>query len=284
MIIEVLAIAVLVVIGLSAFLYFWQDRMIFYPVPTPANLPRPASGSVEELALRTVDGERLVAWLVRPARGGGGFGAARALRTAQRIPLVIYFGGNAEDVSGMIESSGSFAGYALLLVNYRGYGPSTGKPGESALFSDALAWFDLVAARADIDPQTIVAMGRSLGTGVAVHLAASRKVKGVVLVSPYDSVRSVAQSVYPFFPVGLLLKHPFDSLSRAAAIRAPLLCIAAQDDGIIPQAHSRRLYDAWGAPDKIWRALPGDHNNLSDQETYWVEIAGFLGGLAARWR
>jgi hypothetical protein len=279
MILEVLKITAVAAIGLAAFLYFYQDRMIFFPTGAPASLPRPATGAIEELVLRTDAGDRVVAWLVRtgeePQQGAGTPVPPRPLR----LPLLIYFGGNAEDVSWMIEMAARFAGHAVLLTNYRGYGPSEGRPGEQALFADALAWYDAAAARADVDPQRIAVMGRSLGSGVAVHLAASRKVSGVVLVSPYESLRSVAQSIYPFLPIGLLLKHRFDSLSGAPAIGAPLLCIAAQDDRVIPQSHSRRLFDAWGAPDKVWRVLEGDHNNLSDNKRYWDEMAAFLGRL-----
>lgn len=264
MLLEILKIAAAVVIGLSLFLYFYQDRMLFYPTGTPQSLPKPARGSLEEMSLVTTDGARIVAWLVR----GG-----------ERAPLVIYFGGNAEDVSWLIGMDEGFAGYSVLLVNYRGYGPSQGSPGEKALFADALAWYDAAARRADVDAQRIVAMGRSLGSGVAVHLAANRKVAGVILVSPYDSVRSVAQSIYPFIPVGLLLRHPFDSMSRAGAIREPLLCIAAESDRVIPAEHSRRLFDAWGAREKAWHLLPGDHDSVSGEATYWRAIAAFLGSL-----
>ncbi|MBI4292442.1 MAG: alpha/beta hydrolase [Betaproteobacteria bacterium] len=264
MLLEILKIAAVGAIGLSLFLYFYQDRMLFYPPGAPANLPRPARGAVEELSLVTAEGTRVVSWLVR--------GRARA-------PLVIYFGGNAEDVSWLIGMDRHFAGYSVLLVNYRGYGPSEGSPGESALFADALAWYDLAAGRPDIDARSIVAMGRSLGSGVAVHLAASREVAGVILVSPYDSVRSLAKSIYPFLPVGLLLKHPFDSMSRAGAIGAPLLCLAADNDRVVPPTHSRRLFDVWAGTNKVWRVLRSDHDGISSEPEYWRAIAEFLTGL-----
>ena len=266
MLLEILKIAAVVAIGLSLFLYFYQERMLFYPTGAPPSLPRPARGTLEELSLVAADGARIVAWLVR---------------SGERAPLVIYFGGNAEDVSWLIGMDEGFAGYSVLLVNYRGYGPSQGRPGEAALFADALAWYDAAAARADVNAQRIVVMGRSLGSGVAVHLAANRKIAGVILVSPYDSVRSIAQSIYPYLPVGLLLKHPFDSMSRAAAIKAPLLCIAAEGDRVIPPEHSRRLFEAWGAPEKSWHLLRGDHDSVSGEATYWRVIGAFLGSIGS---
>jgi pimeloyl-ACP methyl ester carboxylesterase len=98
----------------------------------------------------------------------------------------------------------------------------------------------------------------------------------VVLISPYDSMTALAQRHYPFLPVRLLLKHPFDSLSRAPAIKVPLLAIVAERDGIIPPEHSRRLHDAWGGP-KRWSAVPrAGHNDLGPQSEFWGPINEFL--------
>lgn len=266
MLLEILKIGAAVAVGLPLFLYLFQDRMLFYPPGAPTVLPRPARAAVEELTQVAAGGDRIVAWLVHGA---------------ERAPLVIYFGGNAEDVSWLIGMDENFAGYALLLVNYRGYGPSRGRPSEAALFADALAWYDAAVQRSDVDPRRIVVMGRSLGSGVAVHLAANRTVAGVILVSPLDSVKSLAQAIYPFLPVGLLLKHPFDSLSQAGAMRAPLLCLVAENDRVIPQAHSRRLFDAWGAAEKSWLVLRGDHDSVSGEVQYWRAIAEFLARLGS---
>ena len=206
-------------------------------------------------------------WLVRSA--------------AQPAPLVIYFGGNAEEVSWLAGAADQFAGWSLLLVNYRGYGASEGKPGEKELFADALAIYDYAVRRADVDASRIVVMGRSLGSGVAVYLAANRPVQGVILVSPYDSITEVAQRHYFYLPVKLLIRHPFDSLSRVGGIRAPLACIVAAEDNIIPPAHSRRLFEAWPAP-KTWHEIArADHNTVSGEPAYWQAIAAFLRGLAA---
>ena len=134
-----------------------------------------------------------------------------------------------------------------------------------------------------MDASRIVAMGRSLGSGVAVHLAAHRELAGVILVSPYDSVRALAQSIYPWLPVGLLLKHPFDSMSRAGSLAAPLLCLVAENDNVIPPAHSRRLFDAWGGGDKRWLEVRGaGHDDISGDLRYWDEIASFLGRFSRR--
>jgi fermentation-respiration switch protein FrsA (DUF1100 family) len=169
-----------------------------------------------------------------------------------------------------------FPGWALLAVNYRGYGGSAGKPSERAMFADALSVYDWAAKRADVAPGRIAAIGRSIGSGVAVYLAANRQLCGVVLVTPYDSLRAVAQRHYPYLPVSLLLKHNFDSIGRAPHISTPLLVIAAQRDSIIPPEHAQALFAKWRGP-KIWREIEGaDHNDLNSDPGYWAEVAGFL--------
>jgi hypothetical protein len=169
--------------------------------------------------------------------------------------------------------------WGFLLVNFRGYGRSEGQPGERALFADALRLHDWASARPDVDAARIAVMGRSLGSGVAVHLAAERPLAGVVLVTPFDSLTAVAQHHYPWLPVRWMLRHPFDSLSRAPRLQAPLLCLAAGSDRIIPSSHSARLYAAWGGP-KRWIEFPAaDHDSVATEPGYWPAIAEFLAGL-----
>jgi len=206
-----------VAIGVPLFMWFFQERMLFFPRPLDS---RPASRpNVEEVDIVAAGGVKLRGWLVK------GDGAP--------APLVIYFGGNAEEVSWLVDLADQFAGWSLLLVNYRGYGESEGKPGEKELLEDGLMIHDYAKGRLDVNSGRIVAMGRSLGSGVAVHLAAHRRLRGVLLVSPYDSIVAVAKRHYPFLPVSLMLRHRFDSLARVPQIEAPLLCLVASQDRII---------------------------------------------------
>ncbi len=263
-----------VVLGFPVLIYFLQERLIFFPQPVAQDpLKANRGAAIEAVSLVAADGVRLHGWLAKAAP------APAAVQTAIQnpAPLLIYFGGNAEDVSWLASTAGQYAGWSLLIVSYRGYGRSEGKPGEAALFADALQIYDYAAKRADTG--RIAVMGRSLGSGVATYLAAQRPVAGAILVSPYDSVESVARGVYPFLPIGLMLKHRFDSVSRAPGIAVPLLCLVASDDRVIARKHSERLYAAWGGK-KQWREIAHTaHDDIVGEPDYWSAIAAFLKAL-----
>ena len=252
-------VALIFAIGFPLLMYLVQDRLIFMPRPLPdSQRAAIANPPVESLFIQAPDGTRLHAWHVR---------AAPASR------LVMYFGGNAEEVSWMLHEAGNrIPAASWLLVDYRGYGSSGGSPSETALVADAVQWHDQLSKTY----QTIHVFGRSLGSGVAVQLAAQRPVAGVILVAPFDSMVEVGKHHYPFLPVGWMLRHRFDSAAAAPRITAPLLCVVAGRDEIIPAARSQRLYEAWGGP-KRWVALEGaGHNGTDDHAGYWPSILAFL--------
>ena len=258
-------------VGLCVVLYLLQEQLIF-PGSTLADSDRHAVRllpGTTEIRITAHDGAELHGWLRHPV------GATRPRG------LVIYFGGNAEEVSGQMRDAPMLAPWSLAAVNYRGFGLSEGRPGEAALTADALAIHDWLAKREDIDPARIVVFGRSLGSGVAVQLAAARPVRAVVLVSPFDSLRSIAAKQYPIVPVSLLLEHPFDSLALAPGIASPLLAMAGEHDGLIPPEYSRRLHDAWAGP-KRWVLVPeADHDDIHAHPGYWPAIREFLDRHAA---
>lgn len=255
-----LAFTAAVLLAFVGLLWLGQDRLIFFPQPVVAGAPLPPS--TQPLDVTTTDGTRLQGWIV-PGQ-------------LTPAPVIIYFGGNAEEVSWTVADSRWPAGWALATVNYRGYGTSAGKPSERALAGDALAVFDAIAARPDIDPRRIVVFGRSLGSALAVHLAATRPVAAAILVSPFDSLTAVGRVHYPWLPVSLLLRHRFETLDAARAAGAPVLTIVAAADEIIPTARSRALHDAWTGP-KDWLPIPGaDHNTVGAYDAYWEGIANFL--------
>jgi uncharacterized protein len=249
-------------LGLALAAYLAQDKLIFMPRP----LAEPQRSAVaarhpeaREVFITAADGTRLHAWHVK--RKGD-------------APFVLYFGGNAEEVSWMLDETGREATAASwAFVDYRGYGASGGEPSEEALVADALAWHDHFQS----ENARILVFGRSLGSGVAVQLAVQRRVEGVILLAPFDSMVEVGKRHYPLLPVGLLLRHRFDSAALAPRITAPLLCLASPDDEVIPVQHARRLYEAWGG-EKRWVELRGGHNDADRHPDYWPAVRKFLSG------
>lgn len=253
-------IALVFAVGFPLLMYLAQDSLIFHPQPLAESrrLALAQAAAVESLFIHGADGTRLHAWHVKGAPGA---------------PLVMYFGGNAEEVSWMLDDAAKRApGVGWLLVDYRGYGSSDGSPSEKAMVSDAIQWHDKLST----ESKTIYVFGRSLGGGVAVQLAAHRPVAGLILVAPFDSLVAVGKRHYPFLPVDWMLKHRFDSLALAPKMKVPLLCIVASHDDIVPAEHSKRLYDAWGGP-KQWIGLEGaGHNSTDNALNYWPSIVRFL--------
>ncbi|MFZ3280457.1 alpha/beta hydrolase [Pseudomonas sp.] len=237
----VLIVAVYLV--LCAALFFFQRSLIYFPQPNSVN------GADSRMTLAMPDAQVSV---VTRERAG-----SRAL---------IYFGGNAEDVSrNLPEFAEALPEYAVYLLNYRGFGGSGGSPSEEAIAEDALALFDQVYAS---HPQVAV-VGRSLGSGVAVRLASQRPVQQLILVTPYNSLEEIAARQYPWVPVKWLLKDRFESGKYAAHIRVPTLLLAASDDEVIPRASTQRLLESFPQGVATLRVVPDSgHNSISDRAQY----------------
>jgi pimeloyl-ACP methyl ester carboxylesterase len=241
-----LSIVVVLVLGYlaaCAALYFAQRALIYHP--------QPARGAGVHPSMRlAVDGAEL-AVTTAPVAG------PRAL---------LYFGGNAEDVTASVaQLSRDFPARALYLMHYRGYGASTGKPSEAALQADALALFDRVQP---MHPDILV-MGRSLGSGVAVRLASQRSVQALVLVTPYDSLADIAAGQFPIFPVRWLLQDRFDSARHAPAVTAPTLLLAAEHDEVIPAQSTARLAASFRPGVSRLEVIAGaGHNTISLSPAY----------------
>ncbi|MEO8164345.1 MAG: alpha/beta fold hydrolase [Betaproteobacteria bacterium] len=242
-------VAVLIYLGCCALLFALQRSLIYFPQPAASAM----DASMFEL----------------PVTG------AQVLVTARQRQgphAVIYFGGNAENVNfslpGLAEA---FPGHALYLLHYRGYGGSSGKPSELALVADALALFDLVRS----EHSDIVVVGRSLGSGVAVHVASKRNVANLVLVTPFDSLQDLAASQFPYFPVRWLLLDKFESWRYAASVTSPTLLIAAEHDEIIPRSSSEALHARFREGIASLRVLRGvDHNTVAESKEYVPLLRG----------
>ena len=187
---------------------------------------------------------------------------------------LIYFGGNGEDVSlNLPEFSQAFADHALYLLHYRGYGGSAGEPSEEAIQRDAVALFDWVNAR----HRCTAVAGRSLGSGVAIRLAAQRPVDRLILVTPYNSIEELAQRQFPFAPVKWLLQDKFESWKYAPRIAIPTLLVAAADDQVIPKASTEALYKRFADGVARLEIIPAaGHNSLSARPEYLRLLKGGL--------
>lgn len=245
-------------LALCAMLFFTQESAIFYPGPNDARL-------VLHHAKRRVEIGSLEGWWVEnPA--------------ATNDLVILYFGGNAEDVLYTAGTLPLLGARRMLVVNYRGYGTSKGRPGQSELYEDGLAIYDY-AASSGVRADHIVVMGRSLGSGVASMLAGSREVRAAVLITPFDSLVAVAAGHYPIFPVRLLLRHPFPSVDWARKARAPALILAAERDYIVPARHAKRLSEAWAGEKKFHVLAGAGHNDIEQSPDYYLRIREFLATL-----
>jgi pimeloyl-ACP methyl ester carboxylesterase len=189
-------------------------------------------------------------------------------------PALLYFGGNAEDVAlAVAEFARAFPSLSVHGMHYPGYGGSTGRPVESLIVREALAVFDHLHERHD----RIVVVGRSLGSGVAVQVAARRPAHRLVLVTPFAGIRAIAQAQFPFLPMRLLLRSPFESAQHAREVQTPTLLIIGDRDEIIPRASSDALLAAF--PPGVARAviLSGDHNALGVEGAYLQAVRDGLG-------
>ena len=231
-------------------LFFAQRSMVF-PIPQTARTSPAAAGfpEAEEHILTTADSEKVIVWHV-PARPGH--------------PVVLYFHGNGDFLAGFF---GRFRqiiadGTGVVALSYRGYAGSSGQPSEWGLSQDAAAAYAFTTAR--YSAEKIVAWGFSLGTGVAVTLAAEQPVGKLILEAPYTSLADVAASLFPIFPVRLVMKDQFRSDERIARVSAPLLIMHGARDATIPIMFGERLFARAHEPKQFVRFPEGDHNNLDD--------------------
>ncbi|MBS3969055.1 MAG: alpha/beta hydrolase [Clostridia bacterium] len=259
----------IVVIGVAtiACFYFLQEKMLFIRQPVSqerlAYIRNTYPTNIEEISIMTPDNIELHGWLVKNS-------------PYKKSPLIIYFGGNAEEVSWQIENAFKIDNWSMALINYRGYGLSQGKPGQKHLYNDAVEIYDYFSQRNDIDAGQIAVMGRSLGTGVAIHLAKERDLKGIILISPYDSIANVAKETFPSILVSNLLKHPFNVVEIAHDLKVPLLAITASEDRVISQERSQKLIESWGG-NYFWHVIQDrGHNDLHYDGSFIKKINEFL--------
>ena len=243
--INIVVVLSLLYAGICAALFIFQRSLIYFP--------QPSSNPGQTLAMTVPSANLLVS--LRPRPGGG---------------AVLYFGGNAEDVSAsMPQLAAVWPDRSLYAMHYRGYGGSSGSPSEEALQADARALFDeAVKTHPDI---TVV--GRSLGSGIAIALAASRPVRRLVLVTPYDSIEDIAAGQFGWLPVRWLLRDRYRSIDLAPHIAVPTVLVQAEFDTIIPAPSTARLLAAFRPGVASLRTIRGaGHNDIGGAPGYLEAI------------
>ena len=239
-------------LGFCAVLYATQRSFQYFPTPRRLG-PTEMAGTFRS-------GDTLLQLTVRPHAGPG---------------AVLYFGGNGEDVSSSVAPLvAAFPGREIVMLHYRGYGGSAGRPTEADIATDAAGLFDQVHAQ---HPDVIV-IGRSLGSGVAARLASTRPVSGLVLVTPYDSLLAIAQRQFWFAPVRWLLVDKYESWRYVPAISAPVLILRAERDELIPAASTEALRARFPAAQVRYAVIAGaSHNTIIDDPAYVRALADFEG-------
>jgi hypothetical protein len=230
-------------------LYLGQRRLLYRPDNRRPALDGLAALEFREAALTTRDGLRLLAWYRPPCSGR---------------PAIVYFHGNGGHIGYRRERLARFAaeGYGVLTPEYRGYGGNPGRPTEAGLCEDGRAALDFLG-RGGIAADRLVLYGESLGAGVAVRLAAERRVAGLVLEAPPSCVAEVAQCHYPFVPARWLVRDRFDALSAIGRVAARVLVTHGERDRVVPVRFGRALLEAASPPKEGWFAPEAGHEDLA---------------------
>ncbi|MEE9168466.1 MAG: alpha/beta fold hydrolase [bacterium] len=235
-----------VYVGICVLLFVFQEKLLFFPDRTISVTPQSGGLGYEPVTMFTEDNVKISGWHI-PAE--------------EAKFVLLFFHGNAGNISDRLESLQIFHGLGLsvLIVDYRGYGESGGRPSESGTYRDAEAAWSYLVDELGFSPEGIIVFGRSLGAGVATWLAAKHRPAALILESAFASAPELGSDLYWFLPIRLLSRIKYDNLARMQQITCPLLVIHSPDDEIIPYKHGRKLFEAASAP-KEFLQLQYGHN------------------------
>lgn len=263
MLLKVALVMALVCVILAGVAYFGQHRLVYFPDSGREIAITPAAHGLpyEDIAIRTDDDETLGAWWL-PAPDARG--------------AVLLLHGNAGNISHRIEYARMFRelGYSTLLVDYRGYGTSTGTPSEAGTYRDASASWHWLTESRGVDARDIVVFGESLGGAVACWLAQQHSPRVLVLASTFTSVPDLGAEIYPMLPVRWLSRVRYDTLERLPLVNAPVLIVHSPGDDIIPFAHGRKLYEAAREPRQFLEIRGGHNDGFVHMNPEWVASLG----------
>jgi uncharacterized protein len=243
---------VVIYVGLLVGVYICQRELEYLPVPDFAGTPK--ENGVEEMSIVTVktsDNLSLMGWFAPPKIAG------------QKV--VVIYHGNGANLGAKAGRARLFLdkGYGVFLCEYRGFGGNPGSPTEEGVYNDARAVINWLGEKG-FSKSSVVLYGESLGTGIAVQMATEFQPFGLILEAPYSSALSVAERRYPIFPVALLMKDRFDSISKIGRFKLPLLIVHGDRDHIIPIVFSRDLFNAANEPKKFIQVDGAGHLDLYD--------------------
>jgi pimeloyl-ACP methyl ester carboxylesterase len=255
--------ALLLYTSVIVYLYINQDKLVFPGAKTNEKNVRYLAQNFPDSEMHYHSGDAsLQGWQFNASAGKN---------------ILFYYGGNADELSNAAMALAPLQDFHSVLVNYRGYGNSSGKPSEEKLYTDALKIFD--AQIKQEHPEKVFVIGRSLGTGVATYVAAHRPVDALVLVTPFDSLVAVGQHRYPFVPVARMIRSHFDSLLRADKLTMPTLVLMAENDTVVPHKNTERLLQKLPAVLEVKTLAGTSHGNIVDSPEYLPTIEKFLDGI-----
>ena len=238
-------------VGTGLYLYFNQRSLLYFPTPVmPTQHP--------EMILEN-EGESINFIVLNEGN----------------MDAIIYFGGNAESMAqSSDEIARQFPAFTVYLMDYRGYGRSTGEPNEEALYSDALKLYDAIKS----NYESISIGGRSLGSGIAVYVAAKREVSKLILITPYDSILNVAKERYPLYPISFLMHDEYNAHQWIKDINAHTLIIMAEDDNVIGKERTDQLISAFDEERlKVITIENRGHIDISSDDLYYRSMQEFIG-------
>ncbi len=240
-------------------LYFLQEKLIFFPpVAQESTYQKYKNNEIFYLKNK----QKTLGWKINNSEGFD--------------KTILYFGGNAEDVIYFNEEAKQYRVKQLITFNYPGYGKSIGTPSQENLYKSALNSYDWIIKKYGLNSQDIIVVGRSLGSSVATYLAANRNVSGLILITPFDSIKSIAQKNYKFVPVSLLMKHPFPTVEYIKKVKIPVLILAAQKDELIPSENLKKLMKQTNNNTKLIEYKNSGHNTIQNDLNYYVDINRFI--------
>jgi len=253
---------------------FGFTRLPFYPTRTVAATPAAVGLGYEDVRIRTQDGKTLAGWFL-PAPAD-----QNALPAAGKTLLFLH--GNAGNISHCLDSLDNFhkLGFAVLIIDYRGFGQSTGTPSVMGTLFDAIAAWDWLAEHKNSRPESIVVFGRSIGGGVAAALAGKVNPGALIMESTFTCLHDVVKSLYPYLPARVLLPQDFDSIASLRGKTFPLLVVHSPDDEIVPYALGEALFAAYRGPKQFLR-ISGPHITgfQTDKLRYVRGLEDFLRSL-----